>query len=248
MKLSERMKAVAAMVTNGNVVADVGTDHGYIPIRLVQKGYIQRAIAMDINEGPLQRAQDNIKNHKLEKQIETRLSDGVAKLEVGEADTIVIAGMGGELIMRILTEGREVCRGAKELILQPQSDIQKVRQFLREQSYRIIDENMIYEDGKYYFVMKVIPVETDLTWEKLQETATIACDRYGPLLLKNGNPILRKYLVKEHQKLEQIEGELEKQASSEAILLRLQEIRKEIAYNESAYTIMGAIKDAGIGD
>lgn len=246
MKLSERMKAVASMVTNGNKLADVGTDHGYVPIMLVEKGFVPDAIAMDINEGPLQRAREHIKEHHLEGKIDTRLSDGVNALQQGEADTIIIAGMGGELVIHILKDGENVCRSVKELILQPQSDIQKVRQFLREHNYRIIDENMVFEDGKYYPIMKVIPVDEDYVWDKLQLDVAAACDRYGPLLLKNGNPVLRKFLVKEHHKLVEIEKNLQSQSYSEAIGLRLEEIRSQIACNESAYTILGAIKDAGI--
>ena len=246
MKLSERMKAVAAMVTNGNVLADVGTDHGYVPIMLVNRGFIPSAIAMDINEGPLQRARENIIANQLQEKIDTRLSDGVSALSDGEVESIVIAGMGGELTIRILTEGESVCRSVKELILQPQSEIQKVRKFLREHGYRIVDENMVYEEQKYYSVMKVIPVEEDSTWDRMNETVTIACDRYGPLLLKNGNPVLRKFLVMEHKKLLEIEYNLEKQIHSEQIVTRLEEIREQLECNESAYTILGDIKDAGI--
>ena len=128
-KLSKRMKAVAAMVSQGNILCDVGTDHGYIPIALIQKNIIPKAIAMDINPGPLERAKEHIGFYELGEYIETRLSDGVAALREGEADSIVVAGMGGELVIHILTEGEAVCRKAKELILQPQSDIWKVRRF-----------------------------------------------------------------------------------------------------------------------
>ena len=108
------MKAVASMVTPGNILADVGTDHGYVPIALVQQGKITKAIAMDINKGPLQRACEHIAEFQLEEYIETRLSDGVKKLKVGEVDSILIAGMGGELVIHILTDGMEVCRSVKE--------------------------------------------------------------------------------------------------------------------------------------
>ena len=155
------MKAVASMVTPGNVLADVGTDHGYVPIALVQRKRIPRAIAMDINKGPLQRACEHIAEFQLDEYIETRLSDGVKKLKVGEVDSILIAGMGGELVIHILTDGMEVCRSAKELILQPQSELEKVRQFLRERKFKIVDEDMVIEDGKYYPMMKVVPVEED---------------------------------------------------------------------------------------
>lgn len=240
------MKAVASMVTPGGVLADVGTDHGYVPISLVQRKKIQKAIAMDVNIGPLQRAKEHITEYQLEEYIETRLSDGVQKLEAGEADSILIAGMGGELVIHIISEGMEVCRSVKELILQPQSELGKVRKFLREHNFEIIDEDMVIEEGKYYPMMKVIPVDGIELWKVLPEEVIPACDMYGPFLLKNGNPSLRKYLVKQHKQLTKILKELEKQLESESIKNRKQEVLKEIALNESAYTILGAIKNAGI--
>ena len=105
-KLSNRLSAVASFVTDGNVLADVGTDHGYIPIYLLQEKRIKKAIAMDINAGPLQRAKEHIALYGLKDYIETRLSDGVEALMPGEADTILIAGMGGGLVMHILEDGR----------------------------------------------------------------------------------------------------------------------------------------------
>ena len=245
-KLSKRMKAVASMVTSGNVLADIGTDHGYVPIFLVQRKKIPKAIAMDINKGPLQRACENIAMCQLENYIETRLSDGVQRLKVGEVDSILIAGMGGELVINIISEGMDVCRNAKELILQPQSELGKVRRFLREQKFKIIDEDMVIEDGKYYPMMKVIPVDEDNLWECLPEDAIRPCDMYGPLLLRNGNPALRKYLVKQHNQLNKILEELEKQPDSEAISNRKKEVIETLLLNESAYTILGAIKNAGI--
>lgn len=245
-KLSKRMKAVAGMVTPGNILADIGTDHGYVPIALLQREKVPSAIAMDINKGPLSRAYDNVVNNGLEDKIQTRLSDGVEALEPGEVDTILIAGMGGELIIKILTQGEIVCRSAKELVLQPQSDLAKVRKYLRLHNYRIVDEDMIFEDDKYYPMMKVIPVRENDIWEKLKPEVIDACDIYGPLLLSNGHPILRKYLVKQHKQLTGIVSKLKKQEQSEHIVKRIKEIEEEINYNESAYTILGAIKNAGI--
>ena len=144
------MKAVASMVTTGGILADIGTDHAYVPIALVQRQKIKGAIAMDINEGPLARAQEHIRAARLEEYIQTRLSDGAEALLPNEADSILIAGMGGELILHILTEGESVCSTAKELILQPQSEIHKVREYLRQHQYKIEDEDMVCEEGKYY--------------------------------------------------------------------------------------------------
>ena len=245
-KLSKRMKAVAAMVTSGGVLADVGTDHGYIPIALIQRQKIKGAIAMDINKGPLARAQDNIASARLGDYIQTRLSDGVAALGEGEADSILIAGMGGELVIHILSEGEKVCKAASELILQPQSDIRKVREYLRLHHYKIVDEDMICEDGKYYPMMRVINVELDDAWMKMDEQTRVACDIYGPLLLRNGNPVLRRFLVRQHRQLTQILQTLQAQTLSEKIETRIAEVSEELQYNESAYTILGAIKNAGI--
>lgn len=240
------MKAVASMVTPDYVLADIGTDHGYVPISLVQRKKIPKAIAMDINKGPLQRAREHIAEFQLEEFIETRLSDGVKKLKVGEVDSILIAGMGGELVIHVLSDGMEVCRSVKELILQPQSELDKVRRFLRENKYKIVDEDMVIEDGKYYPMMKVVPVEEDGFWRVIPKEAIRACDMYGPLLLKNGNPSLRKFLVRQHKQLEKILKELEKLPESKKIAVRKQEVLEEISLNESAYTILGAIKNAGI--
>lgn len=245
-KLSKRMKAVAAMVTSNGILADVGTDHGYVPIALVQRQKIPGAIAMDINKGPLTRAKENIAAAHLEEYIQTRLSDGVEELEPGEADSILIAGMGGELIIHILSEGEKVCKKASELILQPQSDIRKVREYLREHQYKIVDEDMVCEDGKYYPMMRAINVEEDCFWGKVNEETKVACDIYGQLLLRNGNQVLRRFLVRQHRQLTQIIQTLQAQPQSEAIDQRIAQVREELHYNESAYTILGAIKNAGI--
>ena len=245
-KLSQRMKAVAAMVTPGHVLCDVGTDHGYVPIALIQKQLIPRAIAMDINPGPLERAKEHIGLYELGEYIETRLSDGVAALQEGEAESIVVAGMGGELVIHILTEGEAICRKAKELILQPQSDIWKVRRFLRENKYQIVDEDMVFEEGKYYPMMKVVPVEKDEMWDRIREDYIMPCDIYGPLLLRNGNPVLRRFLVNQHKQFASILQGLEKQEPSEAILKRMEEVKQQLAYNESAYCILGEMINAGI--
>lgn len=240
------MKAVAAMVTSGGVLADIGTDHGYVPIALLQRQKIKRAIAMDVNKGPLARAKENIAAAHLEELIQTRLSDGTEALQPGEADSILIAGMGGELVIHILSEGEEVCRSAKELILQPQSDLRKVRAYLREHHYKIVDEDMVCEDEKYYPMMRAVKVENDEAWIRMNEQTKATCDIYGPLLLRNGNPVLRRFLVRQHRQLTQLVQKLSAQPKSDVIDRRIAEVQTELQFNESAYTILGAIKNAGI--
>ena len=211
MELSKRLQAVADLVTPGYTIADVGTDHAYIPIYLVEKGIVQRAVAMDINEGPLDRATEHIKENKLENQIQTRLSNGLQHLQKGEVDTVILAGMGGNLMINILNEDFNKTNSLKECILQPQSEVFKVRTFLLEKGFLFIEENMVLDDGKYYPMMKVIPPEKI---EEIKPAFWSEIDiRYGKLLLEEKNPILKQFLERESgirkdilSKLERVEG------------------------------------------
>lgn len=156
MQLSERLTKVASMVTAGNRLADVGTDHGYVPIYLYERQIVFHGIAMDIGKGPLERARLHIEKSGFENVIETRLSDGLTALKPGEAESIVIAGMGGPLMIRILSACPEVTASAKELVLQPQSEVADVRAWLYGQGYEIVEEHMVFEEGKYYPMFKAI--------------------------------------------------------------------------------------------
>ena len=119
MKLSERLELVLSFVEPGESAADVGTDHGHVPVELVRRTIAKKAVAMDVRKGPLSRATENIALAGLADKIETRLSDGVAKLLPGEADSVVIAGMGGELIIKILENGRHMWDSVKQWVLSP---------------------------------------------------------------------------------------------------------------------------------
>ena len=241
MKLSKRMQAVAAMVSPGNVLADIGTDHGYVPIALVQEHVIPRAIAMDINEGPLERATAHIREYHLESLIETRRSNGVEMLREGEADSILIAGMGGELIIGILTAGEAVCKKARELILQPQSEIDEVRKYLRSNQYKIVDEEMVYEDGKYYPILRVLPKRSSdvLTFSGESGLSLAVLDAYGHRLLAAHHPVLLSFLQKEKKQCEQILAGLPTEDSeSERIALRRAELLEKMERNRAAEAYM----------
>ena len=183
-----RLCAIAGMVTKGNRLADVGCDHGYLSIYLVEERIVPSAIAMDVRPGPLSRARENISRYGLEDYIETRLSDGLTKLEPGEGDTLVIAGMGGPLMERILNEGAKVREGFQELILQPQSDLPHFRHFLSEIGWEIVREEMIKEDGKFYPMMKAVRRESGEQFAYTEEEAW-----FGPLLLNKCHPSVRRY-------------------------------------------------------
>ena len=224
-QISRRLSAVAALVSPGLVLADVGCDHGYIPIYLIQKGQIPRAIAMDINQGPLLRAREHIREWGLEDYIETRLSDGVEALKPGEAQCLVIAGMGGPLMEKILTQGENVVKDMKELILQPQSEIGHFRQFLAENGYRIIEEDMVEEEKKYYPMMKA--VQGSMNYTKKAEYL------YGKKLLEKRHPVLREFLEKEDRASRELLKKLTQVETSSAEK-RKEELQEEIRDRKEA--------------
>ena len=193
-KLSKRLERIASFVQPGSRVADIGTDHGYVPIWLVQKGVCPSALAMDVRKGPLERAEEHVEEVGLSGKIELRLSDGLAKLKAGEADTVVIAGMGGPLMERILTDGAEVRESFREMILQPQSDIPHFRRFVRKIGWQITEEEMVLEDGKFYPMMKVIHGEK---MHISEDTPYTLDEWFGGMLLERKHPVLREYLERE---------------------------------------------------
>lgn len=219
MELSKRLQAVADLITECKTVADVGTDHGYIPIYLLETGKCFKAIAMDVNKGPLLRAEEHVAQHDLSHRIEIRLSDGVKRLQAGECDAVIIAGMGGPLIIKILEEGRAVFKQLKQFVLQPQSELWKVRQYLLENGYQIVAEDMVLEAGKFYPMMRVINGKSS------QYNTVELC--YGKLLLTQKHPVLRSFLEKEQGIKQRILQDLRKEKGNH-IEIRKKEIEEEL--------------------
>ena len=219
--LSERMRRTAALVTRGNRTADVGCDHAYTSIYLVQHGIAPHVIAMDINAGPLARAKENVARFGMEKQIELRQSDGLAALDPSEAETVLIAGMGGPLAERILSAFPRTLAAAKELVLQPQSEIAKVRRFLHHAGFCITAEDMVSEDGKYYVMLRA-EHGTEEPWTEEEYL-------YGKHMAANAVPVLRGFLEEERTKTEALLRELasadtvKSAKRREELLLRLEQ-------------------------
>jgi tRNA (adenine22-N1)-methyltransferase len=140
--------------TSGNVIADIGTDHAYIPIKLIEDGICDKVIASDIKEDPVEIAKQNIKKYNAEDKIEVRLGGGLSVLSENEADTIIIAGMGGEMIEAIIHENEAIAKSAL-LILQPMNSQYELRKYLILNGYSIIDEDIAIEGFKVYNVMTV---------------------------------------------------------------------------------------------
>ena len=209
-KLSKRMQTVADMATGAKRVVDIGCDHAFVSIYLKQSGLTQNVIAMDVKEGPLDIARKNINDYGLSDYIEVRSSDGFDALMPGEADVAIIAGMGGLLMIDILTRGRVHTENGIELVLQPQSDIDKVRAYLRSIGYKIVDECMLLEDGKYYMVIKSGVASESENKELLgmSEDSIRIRDMYGPILLKNKDKVLKGYVEEQLIKNKALSGRL----------------------------------------
>ena len=201
-KIPKRMLAVAALVDKSKVLADIGCDHAYISINLIENGKVDRIIASDLREGPLNIANENIKLTDFGEKIETRLCSGLEGYEAGEVDTILISGMGGMLVREILSNGREVVEAADTLILEPQSDLRVVRAYLREIGFLIVDEEMLKESGKYYQIIKAVKRETKQ--ELSYEIEIMAEDEFGPVLIKKKHPILKEFLLRRRKHFENL--------------------------------------------
>ena len=154
--LGRRLSVCAQMVRGGARLADIGTDHAYLPVWLALRGKISAAVASDIRPGPLRRARQNIQRYGVAGLVTERLSDGLAAVSPEEADDIVIAGMGGKMIVRII-EGADWLRNPeKHLILQPMTSVEDLRQFLAESGFAVLEERAAEEDGHIYSVMLAV--------------------------------------------------------------------------------------------
>ena len=221
-RISDRLRTVAHMCEKGAVVADIGTDHGYLPIYLVQEGIARSAIAMDLRKGPLDKAKKHICDNCLEDRIQTRLSDGLEKLSANEADIITICGMGGRLIADIVTKGMNVITRNTTLIVSPQSEVGDFRHFLVSQRLVVDDEKMLKEDGKYYFIIKCRKSDENV-YSEYSETQY----QYGWKLLENKDKTLYEYLIKEKETNDGISKSLKKDESNPTVKLRLQQLSQK---------------------
>ncbi|MFI3237020.1 MAG: class I SAM-dependent methyltransferase [Lachnospiraceae bacterium] len=227
MELSKRLQKVADFLSPSNVICDVGCDHGYLSIYISQNKIAKKVIAMDINEGPLQQASEHVKGVGLEADIELRLSDGLHKVCVGEADAFLCAGMGGRLMTKIIVDSMDVVAQMQYAVLQPQSELAYIRAFVYEMGWSIVKEDMVFEaetegssEGKYYPVMRIEPGNNKMP-NKLELL-------YGPCLISEKNAVLQAYLEKSLNHKVEILMHMEKASNSEAALLRRDELLEEI--------------------
>lgn len=205
MNLSKRLTAVCRMVTPGGAVCDVGCDHALTDIALISSGRSEFALASDVREGPLAGAARNIEAAGLSGKIKTVLADGVPPrvadlLPSDLPATLILTGMGGMLVTNILERAGGDLLAFDELVLSPQSDLGRVRNALGTFGFRIADEEMLKEDGKFYTLMRAVRGES----RELSEEEAL----FGPVLISRAHPVLKEYLDFRLGILEGIEKQL----------------------------------------
>lgn len=218
MQLSTRLQAIAQFVPRGSRVIDVGTDHAYIPIYLVEEGLAVSCLATDINKGPLEKAAKNIAAHGLE-QVSLMQTNGVHGITCDAGDILMISGMGGYLIIDILSRGQALVQNMKKMILQPQQDVDAVRRYLHQIGFCIEQEAFVNDEDKYYTVLSAVPgIEH---YEKEYEYL------YGKYLIREKNAILKEWVEMKLGKQEGIYQALVMQ-NTESAKKRIQELQTEM--------------------
>lgn len=187
MEISLRLKTIAGMVDTCECVADIGTDHGYVPIYLIKNDVCSKAIASDINKGPVEKARLNVKLEGLDNKIQCRLGGGLSTIKPGEVQGIVIAGMGGNLIRDIIEEGIDILKKAKFAVLQPVQNPEVLREYIYRKGYKIIDEELCIEDNKLY---EIIKIGYD---EKIEDIDSIYYE-IGKTLVQKRHPLVNRYI------------------------------------------------------
>ena len=214
-KLSNRLQAVARQIPAGLRVADVGTDHVY----LVVNDIAPKVIASDRGKRPLDSARQLISLLSLENQIDVRLGDGLSVLQPDEAEVICLAGMGGVAIKEIISAGLPLAQAAKRLVLQPQRNVPAVRRFLVSNGFKIVAEDLAEDDGFYYEIIAVEPGLMELTEQEAD---------FGPLLLRDGHPLFKDFLILKETDLTQLLAAMADNNSKDS-LQRKKQLEEEIS-------------------
>ncbi|HGY9834829.1 TPA: tRNA (adenine(22)-N(1))-methyltransferase TrmK [Streptococcus pneumoniae] len=221
--ISKRLELVASFVPQGAILLDVGSDHAYLPIELVERGKIESAIAGEVVEGPYQSAVKNVEAHGLEEKIQVRLANGLAAFEEEDRVSIItIAGMGGRLIARILEEGLGKLANVERLILQPNNREDDLRIWLQDHGFQIVAESILEEAGKFYEILVV---------EAGQMKLSASDVRFGPFLSKEVSPVFVQKWQKEAEKLEFALGQIpEKNLEERQVLVDKIQAIKEVLH------------------
>lgn len=209
MHLDERLQAVAALVPKGSRFADIGTDHAYLPVWLIEQGLIPAAVAGDIATGPCQAARATVAMYGAADKIAVRQGSGLAVLSPGEADCIAICGMGGSTIISILEADMAVARAAQRLLLQPMAGAAALRRWLSQHGWSLVEETLVDDPPHFYEIICAEPLGGVAGAASSYSEAEYLL---GPVLLRQGHPLLAKHIARQEHALQEL---LEHMARSE---------------------------------
>lgn len=208
-KLSQRLQAIADMVPKGARVADIGTDHGFLPCWLAQQKQVEQVIACDVNAQPLALAQKNIGDYNVADIVITRLGDGLKVIKPGEVDVVTIAGMGSSLMLEILEASPLVVDGLRRIILQPNVGAEAVRVWAEKSRWQIVREDLVQENDRFSVIIALEPGRS------LQPMSAVEL-YLGPQLLADQHPLLGLYISREWDKAREILAQLAQSDSEES--------------------------------
>lgn len=228
--LSKRLHTVATYIPEGSVLADIGSDHAYLPCYAVHKGLAASAIAGEVVDGPYNSALNQVKEEGLEQTISVRKGDGLDVLSPGEATCITIAGMGGTLISSILERGKDKLVGTKRLILQPNIQAINIRKWLIENDWELIDETILEEDGKIYEILVAEKGNGSAPYTKDIEKELLL----GPFLMKKCSDVFRKKWTAESNHWKHIIQQLQTSGKTDSSVEKEKQLRAYITYVEEA--------------
>lgn len=229
-KLSKRLEMVARFVPAGSRLADIGSDHAYLPCHLVKKGAIPFAIAGEVVEGPFQSAGKQVQAEGLKNEISVRLGDGLDVIEPAEVDCITIAGMGGALITSILEKGKGKLGNVSRLVLQPNIAAVSIRKWLLDHGWELIDEVMLEEDGKIYEILVAEKGEALKPYGENLEPELLL----GPILLEKKPAVFAEKWEAELENWKKIYKQLENASQTVQTMEKKQELLQKINWVEEA--------------
>ncbi|MEJ9270528.1 tRNA (adenine(22)-N(1))-methyltransferase TrmK [Geobacillus stearothermophilus] len=228
-RLSKRLATVASFIPKGAVLADIGSDHAYLPGYACLHGYVSKAIAGEVADGPLRSAQQQVEKTGLSDRISVRKGDGLAVIAPGEVDCITIAGMGGSLITRILDEGKEKLVGVQRLILQPNIGAELIRRWLFDHGWELIAERILKEDGQIYEVLVAERGDARRPYRHLEAELLL-----GPFLRRENSEVFREKWQRELLHWKRIIADLAEKWESEAARVKMRELEKKVQLVEEA--------------
>jgi len=212
-RLKKRLQGIYEMVPKSTRLADIGTDHAYLPAALIEGGKAETVIATDLRSAPLKGARDYLQSRSLLQKVELRQGDGLTVLDPGEVEGIIISGLGGGTMVNMLKAGSKVLATLRFVVLAPHNETYAIRSFFLRTNMALIDETLIEDDGRFYPILLFMPGDA-LEAYRLQKYSLYEALYLGPFLLSRRGPSMERYVQKEYEHTVRIREQIEQKSAS----------------------------------